>query len=363
MILNDVDRKVNRSNSENRNIINLKAELKQFSTRSVITTFNERKYGISFINMSQQWFGLKPPNFVDGLRIPQVFKPETFRSAIRYKPLPDDVFIVTYPKCGTTWTHQIICLILKQKELCNLDNKLFGEDPSLELRGGESTETMPRPRAIKTHLPFHFTPWSDQAKYIHITRNPKDCCVSYYHHSLSDGFNGSFDQFFEMFLSGDVDFGDYFDHLLGWYEHRNDPNVLFVTYEEIKEDPGTVILKMASFINDEKYAEPLRKDPELLNEVVKYSSFQYMKEAASKRAEEKAKEYKKQELNSVNTLAQNSEIKIDVLKIINVSNLVRKGVVGDWRSHFSEEQCARLEQKFTEKTKGTDLANIWVKHM
>ena len=40
---------------------------------------------------------------IDGFRISEPFGVERFRSAVRYKPTSDDVFIVTYPKCGTTW--------------------------------------------------------------------------------------------------------------------------------------------------------------------------------------------------------------------------------------------------------------------
>lgn len=36
------------------------------------------------------------------------------------------------------------------------------------------------------------------------------------------GFDGTFDEFFELFISGNTDYGDYFDHLLGWYAHRWD---------------------------------------------------------------------------------------------------------------------------------------------
>ncbi|GFV42069.1 sulfotransfer_1 domain-containing protein [Trichonephila clavipes] len=38
---------------------------------------------------------------------------------------------------------------------------------------------------------------------------------------------------------------------------------------------------------------------------------------------------------------------------------VRKGIVGDWRNHFSPTQNARLERRFRERTAGTDLRNLW----
>lgn len=84
-------------------------------------------------------------------------------------------------------------------------------------------ENMKRPRAIKIHLPFHLAPWSANAKYIHVVRNPKDACVSFFYHmkdTPGHGYDGTFDDFFEDYLTEEVDFGGYFDHLMGWYEQR-----------------------------------------------------------------------------------------------------------------------------------------------
>ncbi|GBM69854.1 Sulfotransferase 1C2 [Araneus ventricosus] len=161
--------------------------------------------------------------FVDGFQIPAVFPADAFRSVVQYKPRDDDVFIVTYPKCGTTWTQHIVLLIFRQGKPAESQMEFFSAAPFLEVSGAKAAETMPRPGALKVHLPFHLTPWSDKAKYIYVTRNPKDCCVSYYHHMKNipgHGFNGTFDQFFELFVSGKIDYEDYFDHLMGWYEHR-----------------------------------------------------------------------------------------------------------------------------------------------
>lgn len=44
-------------------------------------------------------------------------------------------------------------------------------------------------------------------------------------------------------------------------------------------------------------------------------------------------------------------------------NFIRKGIVGDWRNHFSEEQSRRLDEKFAKKTQGTEIANWWKEFM
>ncbi|GFT43735.1 sulfotransferase 1E1 [Nephila pilipes] len=312
-----------------------------------------------------------PSQFEDGLQLPALMPLDNFRSAVRYKPRPDDVFIATYPKCGTTWAQHMLILIFSHGKPLPTHNIFFGAAPFLELSGAKGAEEMQRPGAIKIHLPFRLAPWSDQAKYIHISRNPKDVCVSYYYHMKDTpvhGYKGSFDEFFEIFLSGNIDFGDYFEHLLGWYEHRNDPNVLFLTYEEMLENTTEVILKIASFIDDEKYAEPLRQDPEMLNNVLKYSSFKYMKDTVNSTINDICKmtpdEIAKSELPDVmkNLFAQipKENLSSDGPPPV---NFIRKGIVGDWRNHLSEDQSKRMDQKFAEKTKGTDLPSLWKNYM
>lgn len=108
----------------------------------------------------------------------------------------------------------------------------------------------------------------------------QDCCVSFYHHTENiAGYNfqgGSFDDYFELFINGQVDYEDYFDCVMSWYEHRNDPNVLFITYEELKKDTVKNVLKIAEFMGPQykvnsylKY-KLLQKTPSKLN-LVNYS--------------------------------------------------------------------------------------------
>ncbi|KAF8763471.1 Sulfotransferase 1C2 like protein [Argiope bruennichi] len=199
----------------------------------------------------------KTPTYkeIDGLLISSIFSEESFRSAVAYKPRPGDLFIVTYPKCGTTWMQNLVACIFREGRPFTSGLEFFLETPFLELTGAEGAEKMKRPGSIKLHLPFHKTPWSPEAKYIFVARNPKDCCVSHYHHTKNNFAylfsDGTFDDFFEAFIKGEVGFGDYFDTTLSWWEHRNDPNVIFVIYEELKKDTVNNVLKIAGFIGSE----------------------------------------------------------------------------------------------------------------
>ena len=53
---------------------------------------------------------------VNGLKVGTFITEEMFEELKTFKLYPDDVWIVTYPKCGTTWTQQIVKLIRSRGE-------------------------------------------------------------------------------------------------------------------------------------------------------------------------------------------------------------------------------------------------------
>lgn len=84
--------------------------------------------------------------------------------------------------------------------------------PKAILNSIEYINNLARPRFIKTHLPFNLLPrqirTSDKTpKIIHVIRNPKDTCVSYFHHTkLFEGYRGNFGEFCRLFLAGKCKF-------------------------------------------------------------------------------------------------------------------------------------------------------------
>ena len=52
---------------------------------------------------------------------------------------------------------------------------------------------------------------------VYVARNPRDCCVSYYHHQtlFDEGyrFTGEFEDFARLFREGLLNYGDYWSHL------------------------------------------------------------------------------------------------------------------------------------------------------
>ncbi|CAN7938708.1 unnamed protein product, partial [Ixodes hexagonus] len=299
---------------------------------------------------------------VEGFYLHITFPEDCVRSALRYKPQPGDIFIVSYPKCGTTWMQHIVYNIFNGRAPPTDVVSNYREMPFLELQGADSARDMPRPGAIKTHMPFRFQPFSKDAKYIYICRNPYDCCVSFFYHTKGmpeyEFQDGTFDQFFEMFVDGKADFGDYFDHVLSWYEHRDDPNVFFLTYEDLKKDTVTWVLKIADFIGEE-YGRRLRNDRKALDMILDKTTINAMQQDVNnsfKRFYEEIRDIPEEERPQWVGLVKEA-MGENVLQNAMDGNFVRKGVVGDWKNHFSADQIRRLKERIELKTRGTDLMN------
>ncbi|CAN7995492.1 unnamed protein product [Ixodes hexagonus] len=300
---------------------------------------------------------------VDGFYVTSFLHEDTVRSALAYKPRPDDIFIVTYPKCGTTWTQFIVHSILNDGAFPEDFVDLMLRSPWLELLGAEAAEKMVRPGAIKCHLPFHKQPYSVKAKYIYVARNPYDCCVSYYYHLKSFTHYGlgdaPFGQFLEVFLSGRIGAGDYFDHLLSWYKHRNDPNVLLFRYEDLKMDVKTWVLKIADFLGEE-YGAKLRCDDVLLERVVKNTNFESLKKPVNEGMKNLVNDLVSlplhRQLTSIQLFSQRFS---GSRKFVPKENFIRKGIIGDYSNHFSAENIRRMKEHIALKTKDSDVMNLW----
>ena len=263
------------------------------------------------------------------------FPPEAFDSGLAYQAQAEDTFIVTYPKCGTTWTQHIIWMLHHDGQPLPVGKNINLEVPHLEEVGGEFVNSLPKPCFIKTHLTYDLTPYHPEAKYIYVARNPFDCAVSFYYHTKGfikhyDFAEGTFDQFFECFIAGEVDWGDYFDHLIPWVHHKNDDHVLFLTYESMKSNPKAAIVSIAKFLGS-NYVKKV-ENIQILDNILEHTSFKRMSLDQSRWSSQRPSD---------------------------MPPFIRQGEVGDWKSHFSVSQTQRLAQKFRTMTKNTEAATLW----
>ena len=121
-------------------------------------------------------------------------------------------------------------------------------------------------------------------------------------------FSGSWDEFFELVKVGHLVYGDYFDWYMGWSKYHQNPNVMFVQFEDMKENLEAVVRNLAMFL--EKSLTDVQ-----ITDIAKYCLFK-------------------------NIIKQNTENNYSDQKYINadISPFMRKGEVGDWKNYFSQEQ-------------------------
>jgi GGDEF domain-containing protein len=124
-------------------------------------------------------------------------------------------------------------------------------------------------------------------------------------------------------------YGDYFQHVLSFWSHRFDDNFTFLVYEHMKNNPKEAVLKIAQFLGEEFVVKLKENNEFLLNKILENSTIDAMK----------------------------SKTEFDVLK------LVRKGVVGDWRNHFTKAQSDLVDDRVRQLWTGTGLENLWAEEM
>jgi hypothetical protein len=187
-----------------------------------------------------------------------------------FRPRADDIFVVTYPRSGTTWTQMILYQLTTDgrmdfahiTEVCPWFERA--------LKAGRDLDSLPGPRVFKSHLKYRRVP-KGPCKYIYVARDGKDVAVSYYHFYRSHmGYKGNFDEFFEKFLDGDVSYGLWLRHVAGWWAHRADSNVLFLRYEDLLYDLPGSLHRIADFCS-------LDVAPERFPGILERCSFAFMK--------------------------------------------------------------------------------------
>ncbi|CAF2093990.1 unnamed protein product [Rotaria magnacalcarata] len=290
---------------------------------------------------------------IDGICWAPEWGSHSLHFGLSYEPTASDLFIVTYPRSGTTWMQNIVYNLLNDGQPfdANVDD-FFQQNPHLEIDGKQSINMMRRPGAIKTHLPMDRVPYNSLAKYICVIRNPKDVCISYYvfYNMWSDVPKLDFDRFFEFFLEGYLPFGNYFEALRSAWQRSHYSNVLLVSYEEMRTDFQPVIHKIADFINVELTHH-------LLERVMKHASFDYMKG----KFDHERRTFEKKFIDSIEdnaVAAQRQQI------FMAESNLqtIRKGEINDWKSIMTPQQSRRIYQRFIDACQGCDgLENYWSK--
>jgi len=199
----------------------------------------------------------------------------------RFVPAPSDVFVVGYPRCGTTWVSQIVHALRTGAEVEK--TMAFGEisevvpwDVQAEACGQRlNSPQVGVPRAFKSH-----ETWEEIAKgarYIYVARDPVDAFLSCYEHlpAYANLLPGDLEpqQFADALFAGAARAGQIWPHFLGWWKQRRNPDVLWVFYDDLHADLPGCIARVAEFLG---LAE---SEPATLERTAALCSFDFMSAA------------------------------------------------------------------------------------
>ncbi|XP_059393317.1 sulfotransferase 6B1-like [Carassius carassius] len=225
--------------------------------------------------------------------------PETLDKLKELEAREDDLILVAYPECGFNWMLSVLRKIL---------NASTGKNE------------IQRNKRYKNEI-HSLLENICSVLILVVFRNPKDTLISYYHFMNKNPVlpnAGPWDKFFSDFMAGEVAWGSYFDHALAWEKRLDDPNVMIVTYEELKQGLHDDFLSISGFFN-------LPLTDEQVSSIAGESTFRAMLENSQK-----------------------SHGNIG-------SIFFRKGEVGNWKNHFSDAQSKQMDELFKAKLAGTNL--------
>ncbi|XP_002737069.1 sulfotransferase 1B1-like [Saccoglossus kowalevskii] len=255
----------------------------------------------------------------------------------------DDVFIASYPRSGTYWLTRVVRAIKTlNKSTMDVDHaimddlfftlswKPFPDSPdsskyssALDKYNKCSTSS---PRTIGFQMLPEFLPtqyYEKKPKTIYLHRNPKDVAVSWYFYHLTSNFLGkptSWEQYFEEFLKGNVEKGSPFENIKQWCKYKNNPDLLWIKYEDMLKDPKNEYYKVARFLDRPMSEEEMKV-------VMHVCDINYMKQ------------FFKRDPFAQNIMTEGHKY-------------VRQGNTGDWKNYFTVAQNEAFDKVYHEEMKG-----------
>ncbi|XP_015512976.2 luciferin sulfotransferase-like [Neodiprion lecontei] len=295
---------------------------------------------------------------LDGITLPGQFR-KFVNTIDNFEVRDDDIWVCSFPRTGTTWTQEMVWCIANDSNFERAKVLLNDRFPYLEISaviGGPKPldhgpisdikvpehvidsigycQKLPSPRFIKTHLPFSLLPrqlkrGEKNAKIVYVSRNPKDTCISYFHHAkVSEGFKGSFEDWCDLLIKDAVMYAPFWKHVLGFWKQRINDNFLFLKYEDMKRDLPSVIKRTAKFLG-----KNLTTDQE--SALIQHLSFDSMK---------------------VNPAVNNEEVTA-VMQKLNPSEkkgeFIRRGTTKQWITEMTPEIVQQFDDWTRENLRGT----------
>ncbi|CAN6810129.1 unnamed protein product [Brassica oleracea] len=239
-----------------------------------------------------------------------------------FQPQDTDVILASSPKSGTTWLKALTVALLERSKHHD-DHPLLSDNPhalvpflenNLYLKSSTpdltkySSSSSSSPRVFATHMPLHTLKEGlngSPCKIVFMCRNAKDAGVTFY--------------------------GPFWDQVLSyWRGSLEDPSrVLFMKYEEMKEEPYAQLKRLAEFLGCPFTEEELESGS--VDKVLELCSLRSLSDL---------------EINKSGKNVNGVDYKF----------YFRKGEVCDWKNHLTPEMERRIDMIIEEKLKGSGLS-------
>ena len=206
-------------------------------------------------------------------------------------------------------------------------------------------ENLPGRRVLKVHMPPEFLPpdLTKRCKVIYVARDPRDVCVSYFNHYQvmpGHGYVGDFSQFAKLFQNGLLLFGDFWHHLLSGWRMRDEPNVKFLWFKDMKFNQRGVIEELSQFLDHPITAKTI----DFLENHLKFDNMR-----------KNPKVNPTAGLNLKSDFMRKGEVSLnDPLNI----KYFNHSQVGDWKNFFSEEESEQWTNWIKLRAEDKELADI-----
>ncbi|CAH2004327.1 unnamed protein product [Acanthoscelides obtectus] len=266
----------------------------------------------------------------------------------------EDVWVTGIPKSGTRWASELVWMIVHDLDFEGAKEDLTIRVPFTELfrlldnpnhedlRFRDTIQYVVQkydkgPATVKCHMPWVLLPkqmrdFEKRPKIIYVIRNPKGVITSSYHfEKLLHGYDFSLEEYANIFMDGKENYHPYWQHVLQFWEKRQEPNVFILRYEEMLKDPPGMIRRIVNFLG-KKFTD------QQITQLVDHVSFENMKKNKAVNHEDGIRELRQRK-----GLPEAQH------------NHMRSGKADGFKAEMSPELIKKVDKWIEENTKNTDF--------